>query len=59
MQEWFPDSSVDVDTDFWCFRIRTEYDFYRWFAESEFWLALVKVVTVVTFILLGLLAILV
>ena len=29
----------------------------RWFAESEFWLALVKVVTVIAFILLGLLAI--
>ena len=29
----------------------------KWFAESEFWLSLVKVITVISFIILGLLAI--
>ena len=48
---------MDVDTDFGAFVFALNMISTRWFAESEFWLALVKVVTVVTFILLGLLAI--
>ncbi len=49
--------NVDLDShicsdDFWAHISST-----RVFAESEFWLALVKVVTVIAFIVLGLLAI--
>ena len=58
MQEWFPDISMWLWTIiFGVFVFSLNMISTRWFAESEFWLALVKVVTVVAFILLGLLAI--
>ena len=58
MQEWFPDISMWIWTIiFGVFVFSLNMISTRWFAESEFWLALVKVVTVVAFILLGLLAI--
>ncbi len=58
MQEWFPDSSMWMWTlVFGAFVFTLNMISIRWFAESEFWLALVKVITVVAFILFGLLAI--
>jgi S-methylmethionine transporter len=58
MQEWFPHVSVWLWTIiFAVFVFGMNMSSTRWFAESEFWLALVKVVTVVAFILLGLMAI--
>lgn len=58
MQEWFPHISVWIWTIiFAAFVFAMNMSSTRWFAESEFWLALVKVVTVIAFILLGLLAI--
>ena len=58
MQEWFPHISMWLWTIiFGVFVFTLNMVSSRWFAESEFWLALVKVVTVVAFILLGLLAI--
>ncbi len=58
MQEWFPHISVWLWTIvFAIFVFGMNMSSTRWFAESEFWLALVKVVTVIAFILLGLLAI--
>ncbi len=59
MQEWFPHISMWIWTlifggvVFGLNMIST-----RLFAESEFWLSLVKVVTVIAFIVLGLMAIL-
>ena len=58
MQEWFPHISMWIWTIIFAITIFTlNLSSTRIFAESEFWLALVKVVTVVAFIILGLLAI--
>ncbi|MGA8883056.1 MAG: amino acid permease [Acinetobacter sp.] len=58
MQEWFPQISVWLWTlIFAAFVFIMNMSSTRWFAESEFWLALVKVITVIAFILLGLMAI--
>lgn len=58
MQEWFPHVSVWLWTlIFAAFVFLMNMSSTRWFAESEFWLALIKVITVVVFILLGLMAI--
>lgn len=58
MQEWFPNVSVWLWTIiFAAFVFCMNMSSTRWFAESEFWLALVKVITVIAFIVLGLLAI--
>ena len=58
MQEWFPHVSMWIWTAIFAALIFIlNISSTRMFAESEFWLALVKVVTVVGFILLGLLAI--
>ena len=58
MQEWFPHISMWVWTIIFAITIfALNLSSTRIFAESEFWLALVKVVTVVAFIILGLLAI--
>jgi S-methylmethionine transporter len=58
MQEWFPHVSMWIWTAIFAALIFIlNISSTRMFAESEFWLALVKVVTVVSFILLGLLAI--
>ncbi|MHA3096693.1 amino acid permease [Acinetobacter brisouii] len=58
MQEWFPQVSMWIWTAIFAALIFIlNISSTRMFAESEFWLALVKVVTVVSFILLGLLAI--
>ena len=58
MQEWFPHISMWIWTIiFSAFVFSLNMISSRWFAESEFWLALVKVITVVAFIILGLLAI--
>ncbi|CAM4096497.1 amino acid permease [Acinetobacter pragensis] len=58
MQEWFPHVSVWLWTIiFAAFVFCMNMSSTRWFAESEFWLALVKVITVIAFIVLGLLAI--
>lgn len=58
MQEWFPHVSVWLWTlIFAAFVFIMNMSSTRWFAESEFWLALVKVITVIAFILLGLMAI--
>ncbi|OTG85389.1 amino acid permease [Acinetobacter sp. ANC 4558] len=58
MQEWFPHISVWIWTIiFAAFVFGMNMSSTRWFAESEFWLALVKVITVVAFIILGLMAI--
>ena len=58
MQEWFPTSSMWMWTLIFCaFVFSLNMISTKWFAESEFWLALVKVITVVAFIILGLLAI--
>lgn len=58
MQEWFPQISMWLWTIiFAAIVFGLNMSSTRWFAESEFWLSLVKVVTVVAFIVLGLLAI--
>ena len=58
MQEWFPHISMWIWTIIFAITIfALNLSSTRIFAESEFWLTLVKVVTVVAFIILGLLAI--
>ncbi len=58
MQEWFPQVSVWLWTIiFAAIVFALNMSSTRWFAESEFWLALVKVITVIAFIILGLMAI--
>ena len=58
MQEWFPHISMWIWTIIFAITIfALNLSSTRIFAESEFWLALVKVVTVVAFIIMGLLAI--
>ncbi|WDZ51478.1 amino acid permease [Acinetobacter vivianii] len=58
MQEWFPHISMWIWTIIFAITILgLNLTSTRMFAESEFWLALVKVVTVIAFIILGLLAI--
>ena len=58
MQEWFPHISMWICTIIFAVTILgLNLTSTRMFAESEFWLALVKVVTVIAFIILGLLAI--
>ena len=58
MQEWFPHISMWIWTIIFAITIFVlNLSSTRIFAESEFWRALVKVVTVVAFIILGLLAI--
>ncbi|NHB58457.1 amino acid permease [Acinetobacter sp. 194] len=58
MQEWFPQISVWLWTIiFAAIVFGLNMSSTRWFAESEFWLALVKVITVIAFIILGLMAI--
>jgi len=58
MQEWFPQISMWIWTLIFAVTIfGLNISSTRVFAESEFWLALVKVVTVIAFIVLGLLAI--
>lgn len=58
MQEWFPHISMWIWTIIFAVAILgLNLTSTRMFAESEFWLALVKVVTVIAFIILGLLAI--
>ncbi|TCM69909.1 S-methylmethionine:proton symporter (AAT family) [Acinetobacter calcoaceticus] len=58
MQEWFPHISVWLWTIiFAAIVFILNVSSTRLFAESEFWLALIKVITVISFILLGLLAI--
>lgn len=58
MQEWFPHISVWIWTlIFAAIIFGLNMSSTRLFAESEFWLSLVKVVTVISFIILGLLAI--
>ncbi len=58
MQEWFPTVSVWIWTLIFAALVFVlNISSTLIFAESEFWLALVKVITVVSFIVLGLLAI--
>ena len=58
MQEWFPHVSMWIWTlAFAAIVFILNVSSTRMFAESEFWLALIKVVTVICFIGLGLLAI--
>ena len=58
MQEWFPQVSVWLWTIiFAAIVFGLNMSSTRWFAESEFWLALVKVITVIAFIIFGLMAI--
>nr|WP_174506503.1 amino acid permease [Acinetobacter sp. Marseille-Q1620] len=58
MQEWFPQVSVWLWTIIFAILIfGLNVSSTRLFAESEFWLSLVKVITVISFIILGLLAI--
>ncbi len=58
MQEWLPQISMWIWTLIFAVTIfGLNISSTRVFAESEFWLALVKVVTVIAFIVLGLLAI--
>lgn len=58
MQEWFPHIQVWIWTIiFACSVFAINVFSTRLFAESEFWLCLIKVATVVAFILLGLCAI--
>ena len=58
MQEWFPHISMWIWTIIFAITILgLNLSSTRIFAESEFWLALVKVITVIVFILLGLCAI--
>ncbi|QOW46732.1 MULTISPECIES: amino acid permease [Acinetobacter] len=58
MQEWFPQVSMWLWTIIFAGVVfGLNMSSTRWFAESEFWLSLVKVITVIAFIVLGLLAI--
>lgn len=58
MQEWFPHVSVWIWTIIFAALIFSlNVSSTRLFAESEFWLSLVKVITVISFIVLGLMAI--
>ena len=58
MQEWFPQVSVWLWTIiFAAIVFILNISSTRLFAESEFWLSLVKVITVISFIILGLLVI--
>ncbi|HAV2939950.1 TPA: amino acid permease [Acinetobacter baumannii] len=58
VQEWFPSTSVWAWTLFFgALVFFLNVSSTRLFAESEFWLALVKVITIICFIGLGLLAI--
>ena len=58
MQEWFPHVSMWLWTlIFAAIVFGLNMSSTKWFAESEFWLALVKVITVIAFIIFGLLAI--
>lgn len=58
MQEWFPHISMWIWTIIFAITILgLNLSSTRMFAESEFWLALVKVITVIAFIILGLMAI--
>ena len=58
MQEWFPQISVWIWTiAFAAIVFGLNMSSTKLFAESEFWLSLVKVVTVIVFIILGLLAV--
>ena len=58
MQEWFPQISVWIWTiAFAAIVFSLNMISTKLFAESEFWLSLVKVITVISFIILGLLAI--
>ncbi len=58
MQEWFPHISMWLWTIIFAAVVfGLNMSSTRWFAESEFWLALVKVITVIAFIILGLFAI--
>ena len=58
MQEWFPDISMWIWTIIFAVIIFSlNVSSTRFFAESEFWLALIKVTAVIAFILLGGLAI--
>ena len=58
MQEWFPQISVWIWTiAFAAIVFGLNMSSTKLFAESEFWLSLVKVVTVIVFIVLGLLAV--
>ena len=58
MQEWFPHISMWIWTLIFAATIFTlNLSSTKIFAESEFWLSLVKVITVISFIILGLLAI--
>ncbi|OTG69185.1 amino acid permease [Acinetobacter sp. ANC 4470] len=58
MQEWFPQISVWIWTIvFAAIVFGLNMTSTKMFAESEFWLSLVKVVTVIVFIILGLLAV--
>ncbi len=58
MQEWFPQISVWIWTiAFAAIVFGLNMTSTKLFAESEFWLSLVKVVTVIVFIILGLLAV--
>ena len=56
MQEWFPHVSMWLWTlIFAAIVFGLNMSSTKWFAESEFWLALVKVITVIAFIIFGLL----
>ena len=58
MQEWFPQTSMWIWTIIFAVTIfGLNVSSTRFFAESEFWLALVKVTAVIAFIVLGLIAI--
>lgn len=58
MQEWFPHVSMWLWTLIFAAVVFTlNISSTKLFAESEFWLALVKVITVIAFIILGLMAI--
>ncbi|MEG1709697.1 MAG: amino acid permease, partial [Acinetobacter sp.] len=58
MQEWFPQISVWIWTIVFAGIVfGLNMTSTKMFAESEFWLSLVKVVTVISFIILGLLAV--
>lgn len=58
MQEWFPHISVWIWTlGFAAIIFSLNMSSTKLFAESEFWLSLIKVITVISFIILGLLAI--
>ncbi|AOA58875.1 amino acid permease [Acinetobacter larvae] len=58
MQEWFPSISVWIWTIIFIVGVLfSNLSSTRFFAESEFWLSMIKVMTVALFILLGLAAI--